>query len=129
MARKTRLVGECVNPDKARSLYSQIPWGTRCRASIPERVGLAHLQWKNESKGTYMEWQARAFIRNPGGAYDPAPLHEFDDSPDGFIPSAGDCIRWDETGTIYRVTERYFDYSSKSCVLMVEKAGVDWPID
>ena len=76
-----------------------------------------------------MELHVRIFTANPGGAYDPAPLHEFDESPEGFIPVVGDCLRWDESGTIYRVTERYFDYSSKTAAVMVEKAGVDWPID
>ncbi|MDP2051540.1 MAG: hypothetical protein Q8K33_22205 [Cypionkella sp.] len=70
-----------------------------------------------------MKFNVRAFVANSGGAYDPAPLHDFDtgesESPE-FIPQVGDVLRWDETQTAYKVIERFFDYSQHQCALLVE---------
>ncbi|AZB56040.1 hypothetical protein EBL89_12150 [Cereibacter sphaeroides] len=51
----------------------------------------------------------RCFVSNPGGAYDPAPLHDLDHkcfSP----PMVGDMIRvaWHPNPKVYRVTQRVF---------------------
>ncbi|MFN3846405.1 MAG: hypothetical protein ACK4RZ_11395 [Paracoccaceae bacterium] len=76
-----------------------------------------------------MKWNVRAFINNPGGAYDPAPVYQFDDQTEGFIPLVGDHVRWDETPPTYIVTARFFDYSSSRCALMIEETTASWPID
>lgn len=76
-----------------------------------------------------MNWNVRAFIANPDGAYDPAPLHDFDDGTEGFIPSVGDCLRWDETGSTYKVIARRFDYLTGRCALEVEETEPRWRFD
>jgi hypothetical protein len=73
-----------------------------------------------------MKWNVRAFINNPGGAYDPAPLHEFDAETEGFIPMNGDYLRWDETGPTYKVVARHFDYAAGRCALEVEETEPRW---
>ena len=74
-----------------------------------------------------MKFHVRAYVDNPGGAYDPAPLHEFDEETDTLIPMVGDKLRWDETGTTYEVIARHFDYSCRHCVLEVKEAASRWP--
>lgn len=74
-----------------------------------------------------MKFNVRAFIANPGGAYDPAPLHEFDFESE-FVPAVGDILRWDHTATAYEVTKRFFDYSSSQCALQVVETQTDWPM-
>ncbi|WP_298916371.1 hypothetical protein [uncultured Algimonas sp.] len=67
-----------------------------------------------------MKWHVRAFIDNPGMAYDPAPLHEYDDETEGFIPAVGDIL-WEDRGKpAHKVVARHFDYSGKRCALQVE---------
>lgn len=67
-----------------------------------------------------MKWNVRAFIDNPGGAYNPAPLHEFDDETVGMIPSVGDVLWEDENKKAYKVVERHFYYPGARCALQVE---------
>ncbi len=74
-----------------------------------------------------MKFNVRAFIDNPGGAYDPAPLHEFDDELE-FVPDVGDILRWDHEGTSYKVTKRMFEYSSSRCALWVVETEDSWPM-
>lgn len=70
-----------------------------------------------------MKFNVRAFVSNPNGTYNPAPLHEFDtfegDAGD-FIPQVGDVLRWDATLPAYTVVNRFFDYSNNQCSLLVE---------
>ena len=73
-----------------------------------------------------MNFHVRAFIKNTGGAYDPAPIHDFDDETEGFIPLVGDYLSWDEEGKTYKVIARNFDYSSKRCALEVEETEPRW---
>lgn len=71
---------------------------------------------------------ARCFISNPGGAYDPAPLHEFDNERgDEFIPAVGDIIRADQSAESYRVVSRFCDYSLRRCAIFVEPCIDLWP--
>ena len=75
-----------------------------------------------------MEWIVRAFINNPGGAYDPAPLHEFDEAIEGVIPMIGDHLHSD-TGRTYKVVARHFDCPAGRCALEVEEADTVWRFD
>ena len=73
-----------------------------------------------------MKFMVRAFIPNPGGAYGPAPLEEFDldtDKSNGFIPSIGDVIQWADTMPAYLVIDRFFNFSLEICTLMVEETS------
>lgn len=74
-----------------------------------------------------MEWIVRAFINNPGGAYDPAPLHEFDDKTEGIIPMVGDYLH--AGGRSYRVVARHFQHEGERCALEVEDADTVWRFD
>ncbi len=74
-----------------------------------------------------MKFNVRAFVRNPSGTYDPAPIHDFDDESECFIPMIGDNLRWDETGTTYKVISRHFEYSHRRCALEVEETEPRWP--
>lgn len=77
-----------------------------------------------------MKWHVRAYVDNPGGAYDPAPLNAFDLEPeDNFLPLVGDFLRWDEEGDTFKVIARHFDYSSKRCALEVERVEPLWRFD
>ena len=63
-----------------------------------------------------MKFMVRAFIPNPGGAYDPPPLEQFDldkDKSNGFIPSIGDVIQWDDTKPAYLVIDRFFNFFTR----------------
>ena len=73
-----------------------------------------------------MKFMIRAFVANPGGVYDPLPLHDFDtdtDATNGFIPSVGDVWRFDETKPAYIVKERFFSVFSQQCSLTVEETN------
>lgn len=77
-----------------------------------------------------MKWHVRAYVDNPGGAYDPAPLYEFDLEPeDNFLPLVGDFLLWDETGDTFKVIARHLNYSSKRCALEVERVEPRWRFD
>ena len=83
------------------------------------------------------KFMARVFLPNPGGAYDPAPLHEFDDIESDFVPAIGDVIRYggsvktyrDGAGDSYRVVARYFDAATNRCAIYVETWQGEWPQD
>ena len=42
-----------------------------------------------------MKFNVRAFKDNPGGAYDPTPIHDFDADSETIIPVVGDYLQWD----------------------------------
>lgn len=79
----------------------------------------------NQPKPIYV----RCFIANPGGAYDPAPLHDLDHEAYA-PPLPGDNIA-DESRNTYVVKARRFKVSSHgtvTCALLVEEAA-DGPLD
>jgi hypothetical protein len=73
------------------------------------------------------KFMARVFLPNPGGAYDPAPLHEFDVSDGEFVPGVGDIIRDHHSGGFFRVTSRYFDLEINRAAIFVERWQGMWP--
>ena len=70
---------------------------------------------------------ARVFVPNPGGAYDPAPLNEFDCYEGDLAPAVGDVIRYGATGNTYRVVSRFFDAEANRAAIYVEQWSGDWP--
>ena len=80
-----------------------------------------------------MKFYVRAFIPNPGGPYDPAPIHEFDElEPVGLseIPQIGDVlISPAGPPEAYRIKDRFLEYGDKygRCALMVEQVQVEIP--
>ncbi|PTV95866.1 hypothetical protein C8J27_103195 [Rhodobacter aestuarii] len=73
----------------------------------------------------------RCFIDNPGGAYDPAPLHQFDHY--SYCPPAvGDRLQEGRTGDrVYVVTQRHFHIygnGHENCALLIELADPS-PLD
>jgi hypothetical protein len=75
------------------------------------------------------DFTARVFLPNPGGAYDPAPLHEFDDLESAFTPAIGDIIRYGASGASYRVVSRFFDAEANRAAIFVDPWSGDWPSD
>jgi|GEM_PF-5896674 len=77
-----------------------------------------------------MKFHIRVFVPNDGGAYNPAPIHDFDmdtGESSGFIPNIGDVLCWDASGDHYKVTARYFEYSKSACAIMVEPCTDKFP--
>ncbi|KPA99977.1 hypothetical protein [Ahrensia marina] len=68
-----------------------------------------------------MKFHVRVFKPNPGGAYDPAPLHDFDLIDSTFIPMVGDLLQASESEPIYEVKSRHFDYANRLCALSVKE--------
>ena len=73
------------------------------------------------------EFMARVFLPNPGGAYDPAPLNEFDIYEGALTPAVGDVIRYGATGDTYLVVSRFFDADAKRAAIYVERWFGEWP--
>jgi hypothetical protein len=77
-----------------------------------------------------MKWHVRVYVDNPGGAYNPAPLEEFDiEREENFLPMVGDFLRWCEGGDTVKVIARNFDFSSRRCALEVERVEPRWRFD
>lgn len=70
-----------------------------------------------------MKFSMKAHRSNPGGAYDPVSLHEFDMEPSEFIPSVGDFLQDGEGQPIYKIESRHFDFGTKLCRLVVVEEG------
>jgi len=68
-----------------------------------------------------MKFIIRGFIENLGGAYDPCPIHDFDDETESNIPMVGDYLNWDPTLPTYKVVARHFYYSGARCALELEE--------
>lgn len=73
------------------------------------------------------DFMARIFIQNPGGAYDPAPLNEFDAYPGSFVPAVGDVIRYNGSSETLRVVARFYDVELNRAALYVERWSGEWP--
>lgn len=73
----------------------------------------------------------RCFIVNTGGAYDPAPLHEFDHYS-YCPPMVGDRLQDGRTGPkVYVVTQRHlhvYGNGHGNCALLIEEAPAG-PLD
>lgn len=78
-----------------------------------------------------MKFHVRAFVDNPGGAYDPAPIHDFDTDTaiEAVIPMVGDYLMWYDASPTYKVIARHFDYAGERCALEVEETEPRWRFD
>ena len=77
-----------------------------------------------------MRFLVRAFVANPGGAYNPAPLEQFDSDgevPISEVPHVGDVLRHGVEA--FRVKARFFDFAGQQCSLDVEQTEAAFPQD
>ncbi len=85
-----------------------------------------------------LSYSTRVFVKNPGGAYDPAPLHEFDlhemDHPPAFMPGDTLCSWFQLSGETkgrnhyYRVIERLLRIQANGfdVFILVEEVEPGW---